>query len=87
MNDTIKQTEEQVSAPNQRQVGGDHYKSMAIQPGIFCQRNGMKFFESSAIKYLCRHKRKNGVEDLQKAIHFIELLIAEDYPEAGSNNG
>ena len=64
----------------EKQVGGDHYKGMVIEPVEFCQRNGLGFCESSVIKYVCRHKRKNGVEDLRKAIHFLELCIGLEYP-------
>jgi hypothetical protein len=62
-----------------KQEGGDHYKTMKIEPVEFCQRNGLNFCESSAIKYICRHKRKNGVEDIRKAIHFLELLLQLEY--------
>jgi hypothetical protein len=62
-----------------KQEGGDHYKTMKIQPVEFCQRNGLNFCESSAIKYICRHKRKNGAEDIRKAIHFLELLLEVEY--------
>ena len=57
------------------QVGGSHYKSMRIQPVEFIQVNGLGFCEGNAIKYLCRWKNKNGVEDLKKARHYIDLLI------------
>ncbi len=57
------------------QIGGDHYKTMAIQPAEFCHRNGIGYMEGLAIKYLCRWKKKNGVEDLKKAVHCIQLLI------------
>lgn len=63
------------------QVGGDHYKSMAIQPVEFCMKNNLNFCVSSAIKYLCRYKSKNGKQDLEKARHFIDLLIELEYPE------
>lgn len=63
------------------QVGGDHYKNMAIQPVTFCMANNLNFCVSSAIKYLCRYKDKNGKEDLLKARHFIDLLIELEYPE------
>jgi len=59
----------------ERQVGGTHYSDMAIQPVEFINRNGIGFCEGSAIKYLCRWRSKGGVEDLRKAVHFIELLI------------
>lgn len=57
------------------QVGGSHYKGMVIQPVEFIHKNGIGFCEGAAIKYLCRWKQKNGVEDLKKAKHFIEMLI------------
>lgn len=57
------------------QVGGDHYKAMAIQPAEFIHRNGIGFMEGSAIAYLCRWRSKGGLEDLRKAKHFIEMLI------------
>lgn len=57
------------------QVGGGHYKDMKIQPVEFIHANGIGFLEGSAIKYLSRWRNKNGVEDLRKARHFIDLLI------------
>ena len=65
--------------PLDKQVGGDHYKGMAIQPIEFAQKNNLSYCESNAIKYICRHANKNGVEDLRKAIHNIELLIQIEY--------
>lgn len=58
-----------------KQVGGDHYKKMAIQPVEFIEANKLGFCEGNAIKYICRWKDKNGIEDLKKARHYIELLI------------
>lgn len=63
------------------QVGGNHYKSMAIQPVEFCMKNNLNFCQSSVVKYICRYKNKNGKQDLLKARHFIDLLIAIEYPE------
>ena len=40
----------------------------------------MLFPEGCAIKYICRHRFKNGKEDLEKAVHFIEMIIERDYP-------
>ena len=57
------------------QVGGDHYKNMVIQPVEFCHRNNLGFIESSIVKYLCRHHSKNGLQDLKKARHFLDLLM------------
>jgi hypothetical protein len=64
-----------------KQVGGNHYKSMVIQPSEFINRNNIPFAEGNAIKYLCRHKQKNQKEDLLKAKHYIDMAIDRDYPE------
>lgn len=65
-----------------RQVGGDHYKDTAIQPVEFIQKNGLGFCEGNAIKYICRHKKKGGKQDLEKAIHYLQLLLEMEYPDA-----
>lgn len=57
-----------------KQVGGDHYKKFKIQPAEFCYKNNIPYLEATAIKYLCRWRDKGGMQDLDKAIHFIELL-------------
>ena len=62
-----------------KQVGGDHYKQYAIQPAKFALANGLDYAQSNAIKYIVRHKDKNGVQDLDKAIHYIELLKQHHY--------
>lgn len=59
----------------QTQVGGAHYKDFAIPPVEFIHKNCIPFMEGNAIKYLCRWRHKNGLEDLQKAKHYIEMLI------------
>lgn len=64
----------------QTQEGGDHYKTMAIQPVEFITANKLTFLEGCVVKRICRHRRKNGVEDLRKAIHEIELMIQLEYP-------
>jgi len=68
-----------------KQVAGNHYKEMAIQPIEFCQKNRLGYAESLAIKYLCRHQQKNGRQDLEKAIHCIELLLDLEYPIAAAS--
>ena len=69
--------------PLQTQVGGKHYKDIKIQPVEYCHANGIGFLEGNAIKYLTRHKFKGGAEDIRKAIHCCELLLALEYKEAG----
>jgi|TARA_R110000822_G_scaffold99676_3_gene224675 hypothetical protein len=56
------------------QVGGEHYKHMSIQPIEFIMANSLGFCEGNAIKYICRYMSKGGVQDLDKAIHYLELL-------------
>lgn len=63
------------------QVGGSHYKDFPIQHAEFCQKNKLTWCESAAIKYLCRHKKKDGIKDLRKAKHFIEMLAEMEYPD------
>ena len=70
--------------PFTKQVGGDHYQNFAIQPIKFIMENKLDFCTGNAIKYLCRHKAKNGVEDLRKARQYIDFLIAEYVDEGGS---
>ena len=57
------------------QVAGDHYKSLKIQPIEFIHANGIPFAEGSVIKYVTRWRDKGGIKDLEKAKHFLELLI------------
>lgn len=60
------------------QVGGTHYSKMAIQPVEFIHKNNIGFIEGSVIKYVTRWREKNGVEDLRKAKHFLEILIEQE---------
>ena len=62
-----------------KQVGGNHYKSMVIQPSEFINRNNIPFAEGNAIKYICRHKQKGKKKDIEKAIHYLEMIIERDY--------
>ena len=58
-----------------RQVGGDHYKKLAIQPAEYCYKNNLNNLESEAISYITRNRLKNGSADITKAIHTLELLL------------
>jgi hypothetical protein len=64
----------------EKQVGGDHYKAMEIQPTEFCQKNKLNSCESAVVLYVCRHPFKDGRKDIEKAIHFLEMLLDIDYP-------
>lgn len=63
-----------------KQVGGEHYKTLPIQPGKFIRANGIGWYEGNAIKYITRYKQKGGRKDIEKAIHYLELLL-EEYDE------
>lgn len=58
------------------QIGGNHYTKMIIQPAEYIHANGIGFLAGNVIKYVSRYKDKNGIEDLKKAIHSVELLIS-----------
>lgn len=64
-----------------KQIGGNHYTDMAIQPREYIVKNGIGYDEGNAIKYISRHLKKGGKKDLLKAIHCIELAIQEHYPD------
>lgn len=60
---------------NDRQVGGQHYVKKKIQPWDYIAANELGFFEGNIVAYVTRWQEKNGVEDLRKAIHYLEKLI------------
>ena len=60
---------------NERQEGGDHYVSMTIQPWDAIQQWGLGFLDGNVVKYIARWRKKNGVEDLKKARHYLDKLI------------
>ena len=61
--------------PQNKQIGGSHYKNFHIQPYEFISKNDLSFFQGNVIKYVCRYMNKNGIEDLKKVIHYCELEI------------
>lgn len=69
--------------PYDNQVGGDHYQKAfpKIQPTEFFCGNDIPFTEANVCKYVLRHAYKNGIEDLRKARHYLEILAFEKYGE------
>ncbi len=68
---------------NQKQVAGDHYSRMAIQPIDFIMENGLDFLQGNAVKYIVRYKIKGSpVDDLRKAIHYCEMMIDRELGNA-----
>jgi hypothetical protein len=64
------------------QINGKHYKELAIQPVEFIHANGIGYMEGNVIKYVTRWKAKGGLADLEKAKHYIELLIELEQKQA-----
>lgn len=65
-----------------RQVSGNHYKDCKIQPIEYIQANGLSYLEGNVIKYTTRHSKKNGKADIEKAIHYLELILEMEYKES-----
>jgi hypothetical protein len=70
-----------MSAINE-QVGGDHYKTMPIQPVQYIHANKLSFLEGNVVKYITRHKAKNGRADVEKALHYCQLILELEYGNA-----
>ena len=69
-----------------KQVAGTHYKDLPIQPVEYIHANTIGYFEGNVIKYVSRWRKKNGIADLEKAKHYIELLIELETRHAGKTN-
>ena len=63
----------------EKQVGGNHYSKMKIQPAEFINENNLLFAEGNAIKYICRHKSTGKQKDIEEAIHYLEMILERDY--------
>ena len=61
------------------QVGGSHYKDCAIQPIDYIVKNKLDFLEGNVVKYITRHKEKDGPEDIKKVIHYAQLILELTY--------
>jgi hypothetical protein len=58
-----------------KQIGGDHYRKLKIQPMEYSMANGLDPCQHTIIKYVTRFRDKGGIADLEKAKHTIDLLI------------
>ena len=63
------------------QIGGNHYNNKKIQPIDYILENKLPYCEGNVVKYVTRHKEKNGAEDIKKAIHYLRFILAADYGE------
>jgi hypothetical protein len=58
-----------------QQVGGNHYKEMKIQPIEYIMANELGWCEGNAVKYVTRYKQKGQAQDIEKAIHYLQILL------------
>jgi len=71
----------------EHQVGGDHYKNLTIGPTEYIMANKLNWCEGNAVKYVTRHRVKGeGLQDLLKARHYINLLIELEYGESSDES-
>jgi len=67
------------SNSQRKQIGGSHYQDYVIEPIDFIYQNQIPAIEANIIKYVLRHQDKNKLEDLQKALHYLEYLMENEY--------
>jgi hypothetical protein len=60
------------------QVGGSHYL-LPIQPVDYIHANKLTYLEGNVVKYVTRHRNKNGAEDVKKAIHYLQMILEKEY--------
>jgi hypothetical protein len=62
------------AAANEHQVGGEHYGGGSMQHWDWCVENQLGYLEGQITKYISRWRRKNGRQDLEKALHYADKL-------------
>lgn len=77
----LKQEETKPASALDKQVSGNHYKDCGIQPIEYIHANGLSYLEGNVIKYTTRHSKKNGRADIEKAIHYLELILEMEYKD------
>jgi hypothetical protein len=68
-----------IKSAKDKQVMGTHYKDCPIQPIDYIVDNGLGWCEGNIVKYITRHNKKGGEEDIKKVIHYAELLLEKKY--------
>ena len=62
-------------------INPDHYGNSGIDVIDFCQANNLDFMQGNVIKYITRYRKKNGLEDVRKAVEYINRILANEYPK------
>lgn len=79
--DLYTKEEPKDQAATDKQVGGSHYQ-LPIQPIEYILANGLGYCEANVVKYVSRWRNKGGIQDLKKAIHYLEMLIEQEEKDA-----
>ena len=78
----FKKTNLKKLATRNKQIGGNHYKNLSIQPVDYIVENNLTYLEGNIIKYITRHRRKgDGKKDIEKVIHYAEMILEMEYGE------
>ena len=77
--DSIAQVRDMLQEEIPRIRGAAHYEQMPVQPVDYIVKNDLTFLEGNVVKYVSRHRAKNGAEDIEKAIHYCELILKHIY--------
>ena len=76
-----------MSEVNNIQHGGTHYKDKAIQPWDYIISNDLGYLEGNVVKYVSRWRDKGGIQDLQKARHYLDKLLEVENRKLDSECG
>ena len=58
-----------------KQIDGTHYSKLKIQPTEYIIANKLPYIEGNVIKYVTRHRDKGKSKDIDKAIHYLQMLL------------
>ena len=74
-----RMTAEEDMIASEKKNGGDHNRQFKIMPIEYIAKNKLDFCEGNIVKYISRHRLKNGAEDIKKVIHYAELILELEY--------
>ena len=77
----FKEIDMEETKEGRKQVGGDHYEKCKIQPKDYIRANDLDFFEGNVVKYITRHKDKEGSKDIMKVIDYAIMILEDVYNE------
>lgn len=75
----MKKKKKPPTPKSEHELSKDRYSTFGIQPVDYAFENNLDFFQGSVVKYITRHKIKDGIEDIKKAMHFCVMLAEREY--------